>query len=297
MLSTKTLPYSIAFVSKLYYNKKEVKPVSDNICKFVQSKNIPEKNINIINFVYEKDANFKQSFIYSACYCMYLVTDGTGILHTAKNDYPISTGNLFFTFSSKPFYIQNTGDLRYIYISFIGLRISPLFERLNISYASPVYENFLFLRERWTNDFDRANNFNIDLICEGLLLHTLSFFSQRNDEKAERKESNGMLALKTYVDMHYSEASLNMKSVSQKFNYSYKYVSNAFKRLTRVSFSVYLSNLRLNHAQELLKSGISNLQEVADSSGFSDTQYFSKAFKKKFNITPMKYCKELKENH
>ena len=267
--------------------------MTDNICKFVQSENVSE-NINIINFIYEKEADFKQSFIYSACYCMYLVTNGKGILHTAKNNYPISEGDLFFTFSSKPFYIQNTGNLQYIYISFIGLRIPPLLERLHISYYSPVYNNFSFLRERWMSDFDSANQFNIDLVCESLLLHTLSFLCQNNKEKNQRKESNGMLKLKNYVDMHYSDPMLNLKTVSQKFNYSYKYVSNAFIKLTRVTFSAYLSNLRLTHAQELLKSGISNIQEVAYSSGFSDAQYFSKAFKKKFNVTTTQYRKMIK---
>lgn len=223
------------------------------------------------------------------------VADGSGILHTAKNDYPISRGDIFFTFSSKPFYIENSGGLEYIYISFIGLRASALFERLNISYSEPVYKGFDFLRERWTEDFGSANSFNTDLICEGLLLHSLSYLCRRNEEEnIKNSGSNGILELKAYVDMHYAEADINLKTVSQKFNYSYKYASNAFIGLTRIPFSRYLCNLRLEHAQQLLKSGISNIQEVARSSGFSDAQYFSKAFKKKYKLTPTEYCKSFK---
>ncbi len=262
----------------------------NDVCKFAQSKTVA-KDINIINFVYEKDACFKQSFFFSACYGIYLVTRGSGILHLAKNDYDISQGDLFFTFSSKPYYIQNLGDLQYIYISFIGLRVLSLFDRLKISYSAPVFKGFGFLSERWQEDFKNANDCNIDLVCEGLLLHSLSYLCRQNEGKTNDTGSNGMLELKAYVDLHFADKDLNLKAVSQRFNYSYKYVSNAFIALTRIPFSVYLNNLRLNHAQKLLESGIKNIQEVADSTGFSDAQYFSKAFKKRFNQTPTEYRK------
>ncbi len=260
----------------------------DSVCKFVCSNKTAE-NINIINFVYEKDAYFKQSFSFCACYAIYLVTRGEGILHTAVNDFEISEGDLFFTFSSKPYYIQNLGGLQYIYISFVGLRAPALLERLKISYTDPVYRGFGFLSERWEDDFKNADECNIDLVCEGLLLHSLSFLCRQNEEKINDAGSDGMLSLKTYVDMHFAEKDLNLKNVSQKFNYSYKYVSNAFVGLTRISFSRYLGNLRLNHARKLLESGMKNIQEVAYSSGFSDAQYFSKAFKRKFGQTPTQY--------
>ena len=271
----------------------EIEKMTDSICKFVQSKKIAD-GINIINFVYEKEASFKQSFIYSACHGIHLVTGGRGILHTAKGDHALSVGDLFFTFSSKPFYIQNSEKLEYIYISFIGLRAPALFDRLGIDYSAPVYNDFDFLRERWTEAFDSADSANIDLVCEGLLLHTLSYLCKNSSETVVNHKSTGILTLKAYVDMNYTQTELNLKTVSQRFNYSYKYTSNAFIKLTRIPFSNYLCNLRLSHARQLLEDGISNIQEVACSSGFSDAQYFSKAFKKKYGTTPSEYRKSFK---
>lgn len=265
--------------------------MSENICKFVKSKNVME-NINIINFVYEKEANFNQSFIVSACHGLYLAITGNGVLHTLIGDYQISAGDLFLTFSSKQFYIENISNLQYIYISFIGLRASGLFERLHVSYYSPVYTGFSFLRERWISDFENSNMFNIDLICEGLLLYTFSFLCECDEEIIKKTDENGILNLKTYVDMHYTEPTLNLKSVSKLYNYSPKYVSYAFVKLVKISFSEYLRNLRINHAQRLLKCGICNIQEVAYSSGFTDAQYFSKVFKKSLNISPTDYLKK-----
>ena len=79
-----------------------------------------------------------------------------------KGDYQISRGDLFLTFSSKPFYIQNLDNLQYIYISFVELRVSGLYERLHISEHEPVYIELSFLREKWIDDFENSNAYFSD---------------------------------------------------------------------------------------------------------------------------------------
>jgi AraC-like DNA-binding protein len=46
----------------------------------------------------------------------------------------------------------------------------------------------------------------------------------------------------------------------------------------------------MNYAKNLLKSG-ENISETAYAVGFSDPGYFSKVFKKHFNINPSDYVK------
>lgn len=266
--------------------------MSENICRFVRTTNVSEE-INIIHFVYEKEACFKQEYIIPACYSAYFVMNGKGVLHTLKGDYPITKGDMFFTFSSKPFFIQNCGDLQYIYIGFVGLRALRLFERAHIDYDHPTLHELSFLEDRWNKDFCEVNENNIDLKCESLLLYTFSFLCEPEKETAFEKASpEGILLLKAYVDLHYPESIVNLKTVCERFHYSAKYVSNAFAKLVREPFSNYLRDLRLNHAKQLLSCGIHSIQEVAMASGFSDSQYFSKVFKKKYRMTPTEYLKQ-----
>lgn len=262
----------------------------DNICKFVKSDR-PIENINIINFVYEKKCNFRQSFITSASHSLCLVTAGKGVLHTLTQNFALNEGDLFLTFSSKPYYIENCDNLQYIYISFIGLRSSGLFERLDISYKMPVYNGFSFIKEHWTEAFNTTTDDNIDLKCESLVLYTLSFLCKKLEENIKITASNNILLLKQYVDNNYTDPLLNLKSVSKKYHYSPKYLSSAFSKLTKITFTEYLTNLRINHAKALLKSGKTNISEIAFSSGFSDPQYFSKVFKKQCGISPKNYLK------
>lgn len=268
----------------------------ENCCKFVKTQNVM-LNINILCFVTENNHDLPQEFVIPASYGLHLVTQGTGILHSAQGIFPLKQGDLFFTFSSKPYYIENTDHLQYIYISFIGLRASGLFERLHISYTAPVYPGFGFLKERWISDFENANEDNIDLICEGLLLHTLSFLCKNSEESLQEEKINNILQVKYYVDLHYTQPDVDLKSVSDRFNYNYKYLSAAFLRLVKLSFSEYLLQLRMNHALRLLKGGLTNIQEIAQASGFSDAQYFSKVFKKQHQISPKNYIQQLKNGN
>lgn len=264
--------------------------MEQNICKFIQTKNI-SNDINILNFVYERKADFKQAYIIPAAHTLALVTAGYGVLHTACGDFELSEGCLFFTFSAKPYYIENTDGLEYLYISFIGQRVSGLFQRLNITRNAPVYHDFSFLRENWVIAFEGANEFNSDLVCEGLLLQSLSYLCVKGYEETKLSRTNTILNIKQYIDMHYIDTDLNLKSVSLKFNYNPKYVSAAFIKLVKVSFTDYVCELRMKHAETLLKGGLHNIQEVAMACGYADSLYFSKIFKKKFGVSPQNYIK------
>ena len=93
----------------------------DNICRFPKTGNLSD-GLSILNFVFERTADFPPKYLTPANYAMNVVVSGSGILHTPCRDYPVSENNVFLTFSAKPYFIENTGNLGYIYVSFIGPR-------------------------------------------------------------------------------------------------------------------------------------------------------------------------------
>lgn len=255
-----------------------------DICKFVNTVRHNE-NINIINLVYEKRADFPQTYLLLSTYSLAIVTKGTGVLHTPGGTFPLARGCLFMTFSAKPYYIENCGGLAYIYISFMGQRASALIERLRISCNCPVLAGFEQLIDHWENVFSVITDTNIDLICEGLLLYTFGYICGGNDEKEYTDKSSNLLKAKQYVDMNYTDSALDLNLVSRKFAYDPKYFSAAFKRLVRVNFSEYLKDKRLEYALTLIKKGITGTAELAELCGYKDPLYFSKCFKKKYGTS------------
>ena len=261
----------------------------ENICHFVSTKNT-ESSINILNFVYEKEALFAPDFILNASYSLGLVTSGLGSLHTSFGKFSLQPGDLFFIFSAKPYYIENNNDLQYIYISFLGSRIPTLLDRLNVLKNAPVFPDFSHLIPFWEDAFLRITDDNIDLLCEGLLLHAFSNLCHKKEAAGhEEYYANGILPVKQYVDLHFTDKDLCLAFLSSKFSYNPKYLSEAFCRLTRISFSKYLTDKRLDYSLTLIDSGIVNIQELADMCGYNDATYFSKAFKAKFLIPPKQY--------
>lgn len=56
----------------------------------------------------------------------------------------------------------------------------------------------------------------------------------------------------------------------------------------------YKRDVTLQQAANLLRTGKYNVKEVSFMVGFTDTKYFSKCFKEKYNLTPSAYIKALK---
>ena len=66
-----------------------------------------------------------------------------------------------------------------------------------------------------------------------------------------------------------------------------------FKKETGLGFSKYLNSLRLQHAEQLLRSAEGqNVTRVAESCGFEDSNYFSKKFKEVYGVSPKKVQKK-----
>ena len=248
-----------------------------------------DETIGILHFVYEKETPFTGEFITPSAYSVALVIQGEGRLCTSCGAFGLEPGTVFFTYSAMPYSIENVHDLQYIYISFTGLRAASLLEQLPVSYAVPVIYHMTHLIKIWSDAFDICKEPNADLVCEGLLLYTLAHLCKDDSAKTHTSRPSGILLAKQYVDASYTDPKLDLQSVSKRFSYDPKYFSSAFKRTVQIGFSDYLRDLRTGHAVTLIRSGITNVSDLAELCGYSDPFYFSKSFKKKFGLSPKKW--------
>lgn len=260
----------------------------ENICKFPPPSDTQSRDLDILNFVYERRCDFPDKYIIETVYTVRLVTAGKGFLETPNGRYPLKTGALFFTFQAKPFKIRSEENLEYIYISFIGLRADAFFKRINVKWSSPVYDNRNDLIDLWKSSVCAVTESNIDLMAEGLLLYTLAGLCDV-PATSNGKEKRPAEVIKEYVDVHYTQQDLTLDSVSKQHSYGKKYISEAFKQYTGICFSTYLCKLRLNHAIRMMNAGFTSVKEISSFSGFSDPLYFSKVFKKYYGMPPGEY--------
>ncbi len=88
-----------------------------------------------------------------------------------------------------------------------------------------------------------------------------------------------------YLNLHFQE-SPTIEEVAELVNFSPSHFSRLFKKSTNMSYSSYLSSLKLQHATLLLQHSNKSIEEIAQLCGYSNGSYLSARFKEVNNISP-----------
>lgn len=103
-----------------------------------------------------------------------------------------------------------------------------------------------------------------------------------NDQKVEIIEM-----VKEYIKDNYDE-DISLEDVADYISFSKYYLSKLFKEVEGINYKDYLIKVRMEEAKKRLKKG-KKIKVVASEVGYSDRNYFSRAFKKYTGISPGKY--------
>ena len=97
------------------------------------------------------------------------------------------------------------------------------------------------------------------------------------------------LMILEYTQKHYDTVSLEF--LSRFFNYNESYLSRMFKEKMNMNFSELLLNIRMKKAADLLKNTRFSIADISEMVGYTSVDYFTKAFKKTYQLTPSRYRK------
>ncbi len=92
-----------------------------------------------------------------------------------------------------------------------------------------------------------------------------------------------------FIDAHYAE-DISSSFLARKFGYDEAYFCRRFKTVTGLTPMSYIQIYRLEQACSLIKTTPLKIAEVSATCGFSDPSYFSRCFKRRYNITPNAYA-------
>lgn len=91
-----------------------------------------------------------------------------------------------------------------------------------------------------------------------------------------------------YIENHFDK-SISVAELARLSHYSERHFTRVFKKTYSCSPTEYIINLRINRACVLLKGSDLTISETAEKCGFDDVNYFSRLFKKRIGIPPLKY--------
>jgi AraC-like DNA-binding protein len=94
--------------------------------------------------------------------------------------------------------------------------------------------------------------------------------------------------IRVYLQSHY-QYDISRDSVAAQFKISPNHLSRLFQTHGNMTFSSYLTHVRIDRAKHLLRNYNLKLDDVAARCGYHDTPYFCHVFKNVTKCTPMEY--------
>ncbi len=124
----------------------------------------------------------------------------------------------------------------------------------------------------------------------GLLLLELSrdYVTQLYTTKASRKYTRSMnktIELIHYLHNNYSNK-ITGERIEEEFLISFDHLNRIFKQIYGQTIFSYLTQIRINHAKDLIEHTDLQTSEIAYLVGFEDNSYFTKYFKQHTGMTP-----------
>lgn len=109
---------------------------------------------------------------------------------------------------------------------------------------------------------------------------------------ASVKCSPVVLSAQSMIEKAYQDVDLSLIMVAKALRVSPQYLSRIFRTGTGTTFINYVTRVRIRKAIELLTQYDLKIYEIAEAVGYSSPHYFSSAFKKTLDISPLEYRKQ-----
>lgn len=119
----------------------------------------------------------------------------------------------------------------------------------------------------------------------------LAVAAETADARASRQQAM-LQSVLAYLEENFRDPNLSQPQVADQFQISNYTLSRLFKNEMGVGFSEYLSAKRLEYAKELLLTTDYPIKEIAQMSGFTYENYFSRIFKAYAGVSPSAFRKQ-----
>lgn len=92
-------------------------------------------------------------------------------------------------------------------------------------------------------------------------------------------------AVKEYLDKNYAR-DIHLSELADSFHFSKEYISKLFKEKYEIGIYEYVLKYRMTRAKELLLNENLQIQTISERLGYKDSNYFSKAFRTFYGLSP-----------
>jgi len=247
------------------------------------------------------------------------ITKGKGIQVISNNEYEVSEGDIFILQGFQNHYFKDAGKAEIINVMFDPVKSAGLIS--NDIKMIDGYSALFILEPRYRSRMHFKNMLHlnrVDLAKSEYILNSMLHEIEGKEPGYELYLKNKLEEIIIFLSRKYSQISIpKAKSlvrmgkaidfIENNYNFniyiqqlaelcfmSVRNFQRVFKEATGLSPNDYLLEFRIQNASKLLTETEFTIYDVSERVGIADWFYFSKAFKKKFGVSPMQYRKQNK---
>jgi len=240
-------------------------------------------------------------------FIIHFVLDGTGFYSAGGQTWSLTPGQMFVIYPNEPitYGADETHPWTYAWIGFRGIRAHSMVRECGFSknqLVLPAPNQKIILKHiDYMLDHKQLSKAN-DLKRQAYLILLLAELVDFHEKQSAQSRKNAKYAYSTSVyaelaieyikDMY--QKGIGISDIADNIGISRAYLNSAFQKELGISAQTFLIDYKMHKAASLLVSTSLSIKEVSNSVGYEDQLVFSKAFKKKFGMSPKNY-KTLKE--
>ncbi|SEN96804.1 AraC family transcriptional regulator [Paenibacillus sp. OV219] len=121
-----------------------------------------------------------------------------------------------------------------------------------------------------------------------------AFFDQikiKLSDKRSGKQENISRRVNALIEERYADPNLSLNGIADELELSSFHVSRVYRQQTFAAIVDVINKTRMDKAQELLRQTELSIVEIAERTGYTNSSYFHRMFKKTFGVTPAEFRK------
>lgn len=263
----------------------------------LENKALPELSFRLLSISSSKYEDDWTSFPHSHQFTeIFFIKSGTGYMQIEDETVPVAPNSLVLIGAQvlHTEFSNSSDPLDYYVLGVEGLKIntdrpteySVVNSAVNSASVRLCFESIL--REM------HSRQACYEEICQHYLAILILMICRKDHVSYElvdpHNSSRECRKAKRYIEENYHDK-ITLASLADNCNITKYYLSHQFTALYGKSPIAYLTEVRISAARDLLTTTSLSIEEIASSTGFSSSSYFSQTFQKICHISPQQYRK------
>lgn len=233
-------------------------------------------------------------------FTLHFILNGRGTLFIDDKKYDLQENDMFFISPYQPhkYYAVPSDPWKYFWFILTGSLVGDYMKDLLFTRERPVYRCESPDRVKALANSFFSNNTGVTTSKEKMFAFFFELTAhiagerQPKNTAARTETSDYIEKIKNLIFINYANPDFKIEDLSFMINLSHSYLCSIFKKETHISLKKYLCDIRMEQALDLLLNSELSVKEIAFQTGFTDSLYFSKSFKKQYGVSPSEYRKK-----